>query len=119
MSCLGLRTDLSFILNKQTEDPYFSTYTTIVSTDIPHKYLDTYTIGVSTDIPHKYLDYSLVPRLFNYTTVVRIYDLPSQGVSIGFTGSGNYPLIWNSPQFHKAQRTFQKNDKNLRCQRGG
>lgn len=117
MSCLGLRTDLSFILNKQTEDPYFSTYTTIVSTDI--KYLDTYTIGVSTDIPHKYLDYSLVPRLFNYTTVVRIYDLPSQGVWIGFTGPGNYPLIWNSPQFHKAQRTFQKNDKNLRCQRGG
>lgn len=64
MSCLGLRTDLSFILNKQIENPYVSIYTTIVSTDIPHKYLD----------------YSLVSRLFNYTTVVWVYDLPSHGV---------------------------------------
>lgn len=37
---------------------------------------------------------------------------------MGFTVPGNYPLIWNSPQFHKAQRIFQKNDKNLRCQGG-
>lgn len=64
MSCLGLRTDLSFILNKQIENPYVSIYTTIVSTDIPHKYLN----------------YSLVSRLFNYTTVVWVYDLPNNGV---------------------------------------
>lgn len=118
MPCLGMRTGLSFILNKQIEDPYVSTYTTIVSTHIPHKYLDTYTIGVSMDISHKYLDYSLVSRLFNYTTVVRVYVLPSHGVWMGFTVPGNNSLIWNSPQFHKAQKTFQKNDKNLRCKRG-
>lgn len=119
MPCLGMRTDLSFILNKQIEDPYVSTYTTIVSIDIPHKYLGTYTIGVSMDIPHKYLDHSLVSRLFNYTTVVRIYDLPSHGVWMGFTVPGNYSLIWNSPQFHKAQKTFQKNDKKCKMQKGG
>lgn len=88
MSCLGLRTDLSFILNKQIEDPY----TAIVSTDIPHKYLDTYTIGVSLDKPHKYVDYSLVSRLLNYTTVVWVYDLPSHGVC------SNRQLFFNMEQ---------------------
>lgn len=80
MSCLGLRTDQSFILSKEIKDPYVSTYTTIVSTDTPHKHLDTDTIEVSINTPHKYLDYSLVPRLFNYRTIGRVYDLPSHGV---------------------------------------
>lgn len=37
--------------------------------------------------------------------------------TMGFAVPGNYSLIWNSPQFHKAHKTFQKNDKNLRCKR--
>lgn len=35
---------------------------------------------------HKYVDYSLV--LFNYTTVVRVYDLPRHGVWTSFTLPG-------------------------------
>lgn len=94
MSCLGLSTHLSFTLNTRS------------SPVSPHSLQHTAKNRVYR-YKYKNLDYCFMPRLFNCTTVVRIY-LPRRGVWTRFTVPDMHSLIWVTLNLISLRENFRK-----------